>query len=534
MNAKPSVSKAPLCLMPWLLQLLTGIAPAQTISNILVPTDPIIASSPDSPTSEAFENAIDGTDAKYLNFDGSTGPSGFIVVAGSTIVQGLGMESANNQGPGPGCRDPGIVTVEGSNDPNAIKGWTASTNWSLIYSNNTPSFIDRDEWQYFNFTNSLAFTTYRWTAVTVQGSPTVVNCMQIAEVQLLGNTVLTPTLALTESSNAGVLTISWTPPGGTLQCSPSLGAGAVWTTVGPANPATVISGPGTSFFRVVTDPAAPLGMTLIPAGVFTMGDTLDGASNALPTNIYVSAFSMDVTLVTYSQWQSVYEYATNAGYGFDDAGAGRAADQPVQSVNWYDVVKWSNARSQQAGLTPVYYVDALLTQVYTNGDTDAVYANWSANGYRLPTEAEWEKAARGGLSGQRFPWGDTISWNQANYYGEPGFIAYDFAAATSIDPAFNGPVPDTSPVGYFAANGYGLYDMAGNVFEWCWDWYGTPYGQPTGDNPTGPGASPLFNRVLRGGNWHDYAGAARCAYRCYSYSPHDYPNYVGFRCVRGY
>ena len=86
----------------------------------------------------------------------------------------------------------------------------------------------------------------------------------------------------------------------------------------------------------------------------------------------VSAFYMDTNLVSYSQWQSVYSYATNHGYGFDYAGSGKAANHPVQTVDWYDVVKWSNARSQQAGLTPVYYTDAGLTQVYTNWDVDAV------------------------------------------------------------------------------------------------------------------------------------------------------------------
>ena len=143
-----------------------------------------------------------------------------------------------------------------------------------------------------------------------------------------------------------------------------------------------------------------------------------------PLNVTVSAFYMDTNLVSYSQWQSVYNWATNNGYGFDHAGSGKAANHPVQTVNWYDVVKWSNARSQQAGLTPVYYTDAGLTQVYTNGDVDAVYANWAANGYRLPTEAEWEKAARGGLSGQRFPWGNVISETNANYYGNTGY-SYD-------------------------------------------------------------------------------------------------------------
>jgi len=196
------------------------------------------------------------------------------------------------------------------------------------------------------------------------------------------------------------------------------------------------------------------------------------------------------------------------------------------------VVKWSNARSQQAGLTPVYYTDAGLTRVYTNGDTDAVYPNWAASGYRLPTEAEWEKAARGGLSGQRFPWGNIICETNANYYGcisgcgwsyDLGPNGYNAAFAT-------GGYSYTSPVGYFAANGYGLYDMAGNVAEWCWDWYGTPYGQPTTNNPTGPATGS--NRVARGGIWAGPASKARCPYRNYG-SMTDANYYLGFRCVRG-
>jgi formylglycine-generating enzyme required for sulfatase activity len=164
---------------------------------------------------------------------------------------------------------------------------------------------------------------------------------------------------------------------------------------------------------------SPAGMTLVPAGSFTMGDTLDGESDAIPTvSVTVSAFYMDVNLVSYSQWQTVYNWATSHGYSFDNPGLGEAANHPVQSVNWYDVVKWSNARSQQAGLTPVYYTDAGLTHVYTTGDTDAVYPNWATNGYRLPTEAECQKGARGGLNGLRFPWGNTIDWNHANYYSQ--------------------------------------------------------------------------------------------------------------------
>jgi formylglycine-generating enzyme required for sulfatase activity len=192
------------------------------------------------------------------------------------------------------------------------------------------------------------------------------------------------------------------------------------------------------------------------------------------------------------------------------------------------VVKWSNARSQQAGKTPVYYTDAGLTKVYTNLEV-TVYVNWAASGYRLPTEAEWEKAARGGLSGQRFPLGNTISESQANYYGDTSF-SYDLGPNGYNSIGLIGGFPYMSPVGSFAANGYGLYDMAGNVWEWCWDWYGTPYGQPTTTNPTGPaiGISP----VLRGGYWGTYAFVARCAYRAYGI-PEDADLHTGFRCVRG-
>src|SRR5665213_1998530 len=269
----------------------------------------------------------------------------------------------------------------------------------------------------------------------------------------------------------------------------------------------------------------PDGMVFIPAGIFTMGDVLDNESDAKPTNTIVSAFYLDANLVSYSQWQPVYNWATNNGYSFANAGSGRDTNQPVQTIDWYDAIKWCNARSQMAGWTPVYYVDAAFTQIFTNGES-IPFANWTNNGYRLPTEAEWEKAARGGLIGQRFPWGDTISETQANYYGNTVLDSYD-SGPNDYNAAFSsGGFPYTSPIGYFPPNGYGLYDMAGNVFEWCWDWYGMPYAGGTDPH----GADLETYRVLRGGAWNGYAGNSRCSGRAGDY-PFAANGYYGFRCA---
>ncbi len=271
----------------------------------------------------------------------------------------------------------------------------------------------------------------------------------------------------------------------------------------------------------------PVEMALIPAGSFTMGDSVDGESNATPVvTVMVSAFYMDTNLVTFDQWQQIYAWGVSHGYAFDHAGSGKGTNHPVQTVSWYDAVKWCNARSQFCGFVPVYYTDATLTQVYTNDDLKTVHVSGMATGYRLPTEAEWEKAARGGLQAQRFPWGGAISRKQANYYSKTSY-SYD-RGPSGYNPAFtNGKKPYTSPVGHFPANGYGLYDMAGNVSEWCWDWYGVPYAG--GTNPSGPLTGS--DRVARGGDWDFFASHATCASRFYDDATFAVGT-VGFRCVK--
>jgi len=278
----------------------------------------------------------------------------------------------------------------------------------------------------------------------------------------------------------------------------------------------------------------------IPAGNFTMGDTFgEGNSCELPAHsVYVGAFYMDKYEVTKAFWDSIYSWAITNGYGFGISGFCKDTNHPVEAVNWYNCAKWCNARSEKEGLSPCYYTSGAKTTVYRTGDLDITNecVKWAANGYRLPTEAEWEKAARGGSSGHRFPWNDvdTIAHGRANYFSTNEFL-YDVSSTRGYHPSYtNGAMPYTSPVGSFTTNGYGIYDIAGNIMEWCWDWYADGYysSSPTAD-PHGPSTGSF--RVLRGGDWGWGYGAfkLRCAYREHAYLPVSSCNSFGFRCVRG-
>ena len=263
-----------------------------------------------------------------------------------------------------------------------------------------------------------------------------------------------------------------------------------------------------------------------------MGDSLDGLSDAPTRTVTLDAFYMGKYEVTKAEWDEVRTWGLSNGYTDLAAGSGKASNHPVQSITWYDMVKWCNARSQKEGLTPAYYTNDAQTTIYKTGSVNVTNAQvkWSASGYRLPTEAEWEKAARGGLSGKRFPWGDTISHSQANYYAASGYSYYDSSSGNNYHPTYaTGSIPYTSPVGAFAANDYGLYDMAGNVWEWCWDWYGT-YAAGSQTNPRGTTSGS--NRVCRGGSWYYYvAYSSRVALR-YGNDPALTNGLIGFRVLR--
>ncbi|MGD9782032.1 MAG: formylglycine-generating enzyme family protein [Kiritimatiellia bacterium] len=277
------------------------------------------------------------------------------------------------------------------------------------------------------------------------------------------------------------------------------------------------------FYRVVataTNPPAPAGMVLIPGGTnagtnpLVDGETYGPAYYPATYSLTVPSFYMDKHEVTKALWDEVYAWAITNGYGFDNAGSGKATNHPVHTVNWYDAVKWCNARSQQEGRQPVYTVNGA---VYMAGQSNDVVQT-SAVGYRLPTDVEWEYAARGGAASRRYPWTDSdeIQHARANYFSTNSF-SYDTSPTRRYHPAYsNAPVPYTSPVGSFAANGYGLHDMAGNVWERCFDWY--------------PGFEGTY-RVFRGGGFDSRANACRVGLRFYG-RPDLAPYYsYGFRTV---
>ena len=214
-------------------------------------------------------------------------------------------------------------------------------------------------------------------------------------------------------------------------------------------------------------------MVIIPEGNFTMGRNSENWSDVLaplPVTVYVSTFYMDKFEVTKELWDEVRLWAIANNFIIYAPGEGQAANHPVNCLSWWDVIAWCNARSRKEGLRPCYLVDRVYVTSSSN-NTRAPNVDWTANGYRLPTQAEWEKAARGGLSDMSYPWGSNfISHAEANF--DAGYGNYHPNYSNGYDVGTIGyyqTIPYTSPVGSFVANNYGLHDMAGNVEEWCWN-----------------------------------------------------------------
>jgi formylglycine-generating enzyme required for sulfatase activity len=246
-------------------------------------------------------------------------------------------------------------------------------------------------------------------------------------------------------------------------------------------------------------------MVRIPTGTFLMGSPETEPFRARYEKQHfvkiTRSYAIQVTEVTKAQWDAMRDWALDNGYpdlpqGLAGSGKNTGPDHPVSEVSWFDCAKWLNAWSEREGRVPVYTAGGT---VYREGSTDQLETDLEANGYRLPTEAEWEYACR--------------ALTRGPFYTGP--IAY--IGPTPLDLNLDAcawywgnSLSSSHPIGLKKPNAFGLYDMIGNVSEWCHDWFG-PYPAGPALNPSGPSSGNA--RVFRGGSWQEFPRNCRAATR---------------------
>ncbi|WP_461255975.1 formylglycine-generating enzyme family protein [Treponema sp. R80B11-R83G3] len=251
-------------------------------------------------------------------------------------------------------------------------------------------------------------------------------------------------------------------------------------------------------------------MVLIPSGSFQMGQ--EGVATPVHT-VTLSSFYMGKYEVTQEQWTAVM--GSNPSYFPSSPASGEVqSKRPVEQVSWYSALVFCNKLSMMEGLSPAYRISGSTdpsawgtVPTSSNSTWDAVQIVSGSTGYRLPTEAQWEYACRAGTT-TAYNTGAAISDNTGWYSSNSG--------------------NRTHQVGLKTANAWGLYDMHGNVWEWCWDWYGS-YSSSAQTDPVG--ASSGSDRVVRGGSWGNSAEYVRSGHRG-SYDPSSRRDSFGFRLVR--
>lgn len=267
---------------------------------------------------------------------------------------------------------------------------------------------------------------------------------------------------------------------------------------------------GATTRTVTVSSGPPPEFVLIQPGTFTMGSPsgeLCRYSDETQHQVTLThAFYISTTEVTQVQWQATMGWD---GSHFD------GPNRPVEQIAWYDAVSYCNLRSVAEGLTPVYTITGAT---YSGNYITSANVTWNpnANGYRLLTEAEWEYACRAGSTGAFCNGG--ISQCGCGSEANPGAVGW--YCGNSGD--------QTHDVGTKSPNAWGLYDMHGNVMEWCWDWYGSYGGTVT--DPSGPASGSY--RIQRGGSWFDIAELCRSAYRFRYGLPDERYSNLGLRLAR--
>ena len=264
----------------------------------------------------------------------------------------------------------------------------------------------------------------------------------------------------------------------------------------------------------------PEGFVEIPAVSISGSETWTPASDVFVSgrNLEIASLYMSDHVVTRGEYKAVMGRDPSTAKAYNKDGNGLTGDDnvknnPVNYISWYDALVYCNTRSINEGLTPCYEIDGKTAPkdwgsvpTSRNDTWDAATCDFTADGYRLPTEAEWEWAARGG--GESYTYAGSDNIDEVAWYTE------------------NTNDTGTRDVKTKKANGYGLYDMSGNVWEWCWDWYGSISSDTEGAVP----ASGSY-RCQRGGSWSDNASYAQVACRNYD-NPGSRYSFYGFRLVR--
>jgi formylglycine-generating enzyme required for sulfatase activity len=276
-------------------------------------------------------------------------------------------------------------------------------------------------------------------------------------------------------------------------------------------------------------------MVFIEGGTFTMGSPAaepDRDDDEIQHGVTVSSFYMGKYEVTQKEWYEVMgttvrQQRNKANSSWKIYGEGD--NYPMYYVSWYELIEYCNKRSEMEGLTPVYTINKNRHDPNNKAPATGKFArqndsirwlvtwNRNADGYRLPTEAEWEYACRDGKT-TPFSTGNNITTDQANYNG-------NYPYSGNAKGTYRG---ETRPVGSFAPNAWGIYDLHGNVGEWCWDWHG---GYTRGAQTDPMGARSGSSRAIRGGSWSHGARDLRSANR-YGYSPAYRYSHLGFRLAR--